>query len=119
VYRRHRHFTSFQLETPPGECPQRLQEQRDIEKQGTMQNVFEIVASLVFRRILIAKSEDLCQAGDSRRDTKSLAVPIGIVSDPVGRFRSGPHQAHVAKDDVQQLRQFGEAGLLHEKLGAR
>src|SRR5438270_854561 len=93
------------LDTSQCERPQRLQEQRNIEKQGTVQNVLEIVAGLVFRRILVAQPVDLSETGNAWFHIKSLPLPITVMANFLGPFRPGSDKAHVPTQYVQQLRQ--------------
>lgn len=75
-------------------------------------DVHQIVDEFVIRRGVIL-CEDLGQAGDARFDVMAIGV-FGVFFfeffDEEGPFWSGTDEAHVAVEDVEDLRQFVQAG---------
>lgn len=74
-------------------------------------DVHQIVDEFVIRRGVIL-CKDLCQAGDARFDVMAIGV-FGVFFfeffDEERPFRSGTDEAHVAVEDVEDLRQFVQA----------
>lgn len=75
-------------------------------------DVHQIVDEFVIRRGVIL-CKDLSQAGDARFDVMAIGV-FGVFFfeffDEEGPFWSGTDEAHVAVEDVEDLRQFVQAG---------
>lgn len=75
-------------------------------------DVHQVVDEFVIRRGVIL-CEDLGQAGDARFDVMAIGV-FGVflfeLFDEVRPFRSRTDEAHVAVEDVEDLRQFVEPG---------
>lgn len=75
-------------------------------------DVHQVVDEFVIRRGVIL-CEDLGQAGDARFDVMAIGV-FGVLLfelfDEERPFRSGTDEAHVAVEDVEDLRQFVQAG---------
>lgn len=75
-------------------------------------DVHQIVDEFVIGRGVIL-GEDLGQAGDARFDVMAISV-FGVFLfeffDEEGPFWSGTDEAHVAVEDVEDLRQFVQAG---------
>lgn len=59
----------------------------------------------------VTSSTDLPQAGNSWWNAESDKVAILILFDFFGEWRSRPDEAHIAFQDVEQLREFIEAKL--------
>ena len=53
---------------------------------------------------------DLPPAGETLRDFKAFALPGGVLLHDLGQFRAWSNQAHVAAQDVKELRNFVQAG---------
>src|SRR5512145_1423065 len=88
-----------------------IEEDENVEKQGVVLDVIEIVLEL-FGRVLDGRTvmvANLCPAGNPRLD----AVPYGIERDFLGQlideegaFGTGPDQAHIAFENAEQLGQL-------------
>ena len=51
------------------------------------------------------------QAGDSRAHAEAAALPVFVKAFVIpNRKRAGTHQAHIAFEDIEELRQFVDAG---------
>ena len=81
-----------------------------------MQNVLQVVTSLVFGRILVAQAVDLRKSCDARPYAEALAMPIAVVPHLFRTLGSRSDQAHIPAKHVEQLGQFRETGLLHQEL---
>lgn len=79
-------------------------------------DVHQVVDEFVIRRGVIL-CEDLGQAGDARFDVMAIGV-FGVLLfelfDEEGPFWAGPDEAHVAVEDVEDLRQFVQASGANE-----
>ena len=62
---------------------------------------------------------DLRPAGDPGQHLEPAPLPVGVPLDLVAERRPRPDQAHVAADDVPELRQLVERGAAEEAAGAR
>src|SRR4029078_12153110 len=96
---------------------------REIEHTGDILDVKRVVAQLlhrVFERRAVAVL-DLGPAGDPRLDRVPLLVERDLLRellDEKTAFRARPHEAHVAAQDVVELRQLVEARLADEAADA-
>lgn len=79
-------------------------------------DVHQVVDEFVIRRGVVL-GKDLGQAGDARFDVMAIGV-FGVLLfelfDEEGPFRSGTDKAHVAVENVEDLRQFVQAGSADE-----
>src|ERR1019366_8583751 len=97
--------------------PQGHEENVQIEPRGPVGDVVEIVLDTFAQRRVAAPAVDLGPAGDAGFD----GVPSVIVRDRLGELadenrtlRTRAYQAHVADEDVDELRQLVQARLAQE-----
>ena len=62
---------------------------------------------------------NLRPAGQARPDVEPLALPLGVRVDLVAQRRPRPDQAHLAADDVPELRQLVDRGAAKDAADAR
>src|SRR6476660_7704967 len=85
-----------------------LEHDEQIVRDGPILDVEEVEANVVVERQLAAASR-LPEARDAGADLESIAVPVLVGSDLLGERRPGPDQAHLALQDVQELRELVQA----------
>ena len=76
-------------------------------------NVFSIQFDLLFERD-IAAAGDLPCAGDAGGDIETFALRKRVSGDFAGNRRARADEAHVPKQDIDELRQFVEGGLAED-----
>lgn len=64
-----------------------------------------------------AVGAELPEAGHALRDEEPLVLDGGVVLNDEGHFGAGADEGHVAFEDVEDLREFVEAGLAEEAAG--
>lgn len=83
----------------------------EVLDEAVVLDVHEIVDELVVGRRVVFR-EDLREAGDAGLDVVTvgvLGIDLAELVNEVWAFRSWPDEAHVADEDVPDLRQFVEA----------
>ena len=93
----------------------------EVLEQAVVLDVHEVVDELVVGRGVVL-GEDLGEAGDAGLDVVAvgvLGVSLGELLDEVRALGARPDEAHVAVEDVPDLRQLVEAGGADEGADAR
>lgn len=93
----------------------------DVLEQAVVLDVHEVVDELVVRRGVVL-GEDLGEAGDAGLDVVAvgvLGVSLGELLDEVWALGARADEAHVAVEDVPDLRQLVEAGSADKGADAR
>src|SRR5450759_3364712 len=88
----------------------------DVHEQVLMIQVNQVVLELALRRGGVAAT-DLSEARHARLHAVALAVPRYLLQVPFHEeraLRARPHEAHLAAQDVDQLRELVDAVLPHE-----
>src|SRR5438552_7841098 len=85
-----------------------LEHDEQIVRDGPVLDVEEVEANVVVERELAAAS-GLPEAGDAGTNLEPIAVPVLVGGDLLGERRPRPDQAHLALQDVQELRELVQA----------
>src|ERR1700721_52864 len=84
-----------------------------------MHHVLQVESGFFLRRMLLSQSANLGPSRHSRFYVEPLTLPLGVVLDPVGGFRSRANQTHVSAQNIPELRHFGDAELLQDSFVTR
>ena len=82
-----------------------------------MRDVVVVPLDALGERSLPAQAVDLRPAGDPRLDAVAVVVADDVLVEQLDELRAlgaGPDQAHLAAQDVQQLRQLVDRGATQE-----
>src|SRR5438105_4869532 len=94
--------------TPRQEHRDGLRQDEQVVRRGPVLDVEEIQPQVILE-IEFAPSAHLPQAGDAGRDLEALHLPVLVPIDLVRQGWSRTHQAHLALQHVQELRELVEA----------
>src|SRR4051812_40461711 len=96
-----------------GDLDDCLGEDAKVQRQTAAVDVRDIESKLVFPRESVA-AVDLCQPGDSRQHVVASRLFGCVTLEVLHEQRPWPDQSHLTRQDVQQLRQFVDAGAAEE-----
>src|SRR5207237_8085326 len=93
---------------------ERAPDEVEIEAERPVFDVLQIQLHPVIERDLVTPGRDLPEAGEPGTDRKASVLPGLVPRDFAGKRRARPDEAHVAEQDVDDLRQLVEGVLADE-----
>src|SRR4029079_16079640 len=96
----------------------RARQDREVEAQAPAVDVLEVESHPLLEGQVVAPT-DLPQAGEARSDAQTAAEGTVKALGLPDRKRPRTHEAHVAEQDVEELRQLVEAGAAQEPAESR
>src|SRR2546423_6537585 len=88
--------------------PERTKDEIEVEEEGPLIHVSEVELHPLVERDLVAVRAHLPETGEPRAHGEPAVLPLLIAQDFAGERRARADDAHVAAEDVQQLRQLVE-----------
>ena len=82
-----------------------------IHPEAALLDILHIQIHPLLKREVVAVRRDLPIAAQARRHIQTLLFVVAILLDLAGKCRAGPNYAHIALQDIPQLRQLIDAGL--------
>ena len=104
-----RQNSNWSYPSPHGK-EQRVNQNRNIQKETAVSNVVEVVLNVLVDQECSVGAQ-LPQTGDPGSDLESLPLLGGIVLHDEGHLRPGSDKGHISQKDIYQLRQFIQAAL--------